>query len=422
MMRNKYFAILPLAILGIFAFSLVANPLNYALAQQEGDGRGDEVEVAVEGTEAGEGNKTRVKTEKIIEIMVKAEDHIRAVFARLEDRGVEIPDAVKESFGRGLNISESAVLAFNEGRVEEAGESAIAAMNEFKESMRLLKGANVTASAPAPRGIEQAINRTRIFIERLEGITEKAEEQGYNTTDIRARIDRAKTILDNATELLNEGEVNEAAKKIGEAKRAVTGLIGELNRISKAEKSRRINEFVDKALERLTDIEEKAEELLPPQAAEKVKAAIERAKAHLNQTRNLVEQKRIGNAIDALEDMIGDAEESHNELSREMPAVAQRFEAAVSNIKNRLTILQNEVNRLNVTDTTVVKEMLVNASNLLQKASEDLRSGDLRAVSKTLKTLDKLIDNIEDSIKDPLKNLEEGRRNGPRGAERQGRR
>ncbi len=420
-MSNKYFGILSLAVLAIFAFSLVVNPLNYALAQQEGDEREEEVEVASESTEADDGNKTRIRTEKMIEIMEKAEAHVSEVFARMGDRGVEIPDAAKESFERGLNLSESAVLAFNEGQVEEAEEDAIAAMNEFKVSMRLLAGANVTASAPVARGLEQAINRTRIFIERLEGIAEKADIQGYNTTDIWARIDKANKILDNATELLDEGEVNLAARKIGEAKRVVTGLIGELNIITKAQKSKKMNDFVDKTLERLTDMEEKAEELLPPQASEKVIAAIERAKEHLNQTRVLMNQKRLENAMGELEDMMEEAEEGADELDREMPGVDKRLETAVSNIKEKLITLQNSVDTLNGTDTTIVQDMLDEARNLHALASEDLESGNFSAVNKIIKTVEKLIDNIDDALKNLQKSLEEGRRNGGRGAEQQGR-
>lgn len=408
MMVKRYLTILSLAVLIIFTSALIINPLNYALAQQGGE---DEEE-------------KHVGAEKIIEIMEKAARHIEAVFERLEDRGIEIPDAAKESFERGLALAESATQALSEGKIEEAEEDAITAMNEFKEAMRQLRGADVTASIPAQIGIEQAINRTKIFIERLEKIVEKAEEMGYNTTNIRARIGEAKTILEEATILLSEGEVEEAAKKLGEARRTIAGLIGELNRITKAEKSRKIEAFTEKALKRLTKIEEEAEELLPPQAAEKVKAAIEKAKAHIAQIKNLTKTKRLEHAVDEIEDMLNDIEEGDDQLEKEKPAVVQRLRATVTRITNILNGLQQRADRLgDVEGISEIQDMLAEARSLLQAALEELESGDPKSASKTLEKLSEMIDEIDDFIKDIVKKIgEERRENGGRGDERRGRR
>ncbi len=399
MMHKRLVIALPLAVLALFTLSLVSNPFNYALAQQQQVGAG--------ASRDDSNEDKRAKTaEQLTKILEKAEEHINSILQNLAAQNITVPAAAKASYESGLAHAKAAINALKENRTQDAENEITASMSDFKTALRQFKsGGNVTAAMPEATGIAQAINRSRVFIERLETILSNVNSTKYPISGIEAKIQNAKTILDNATALLQKGNVTEAAKKLGEAKRAISGLTGELNRISKSEKSEKIREFSDKALERLTDIEQKADELLPPQAAGKVRDALEQAKQHITQARDLADSKRLEQAVDKLEDMsdaaeAGDKEFDHG-FEQDTALVAQKVKAAIVNETKRLNALQQRVDALgNVKGAAKVREIIADAREMLQKASDKLASGDVQSAGKILKDLREHTEKITDWIKD----------------------
>ncbi|MCL4437243.1 MAG: hypothetical protein M1503_04155 [Thaumarchaeota archaeon] len=401
-MHKRLVTILPLAILALFALSLVSNPFNAAMAQQQHQSAAG----ASRDDNEAERAKTAVQLTKILE---KAEEHINGILQDLAAQNITVPAAAKASYESGLAHAEAAIKALKENRTQDAEREITASMSDFKTALSQFKdNSTVTAATPEENGISQAINRSRVFIERLETVVSNLNSTEYPVSDIKARIQSAKTILDNATVLLQRGNVTEAAKKLGEARRAISGLIGELNNISKDEKSKKIKEFSEKALERLTDIEQKADELLPPQAAGKVKAALEQAKQHITQARDLADNERLEQAVDKLEDMseaakAGDEEFDHG-FEQDKALVAQKIKTAIANETKRLDALQQRVDALgNVKGLAKVREIMDDARQMLQKASDKLASGDVQSAGKILKDLSDLTEKITDWIKDAVK-------------------
>ncbi len=397
-MNKRLATILPLAVLALFTLSIISNPVNYALAQQTQAG----------AKVSGDDNESeRAKTaEQLIQILEKAEEHINSTLQDLAAQNITVPAAAKASYENGLSHAEAAIKALNDNRTVDAENEITASMNDFKTALSQFKSnVNVTASSPEATGIAQAINRSKVFIERLETIVSNVNATKYPVSGIEAKIQNAKTILDNATALLEKGNITEAAHKLGEAKRAIAGVIGELNSISKAEKSEKIKEFSDKALERLTDIEQKADELLPPQAAGKVKAALEQAKQHITQARDLADSNSSERAVDKLEDMsraakVGDKEFDQG-LALDKSLVTQKVKAAIANETNRLDALQKRVDALgDVSGAAKVREVIADARQMLQRASDKLASGDVQSAGMILKDLSQLTENITDWIKD----------------------
>ena len=425
-MHKRLVTALPLAVLALFTLSLVSNPFNYALAQQQQAGAG------VSRDDNNEDKRAKT-AEQLTKILEKAEEHINRILQNLAAQNITVPAAAKASYESGLAHAEAAIKALKENRTQDAENEITASMSDFKTTLRQFKGSgNVTAATPEATGIAQAINRSRVFIERLETIISNVNSTKYPISGIEAKIQNAKTILDNATALLQKGNITEAAQKLGEAKRAISGLTGELNSISKDEKSEKIKEFSDKALERLTDIEQKADELLPPQAAGKVKDALEQAKQHITQARNLADSKRLEQAVDKLEDMSDAAEAGDKEFDRgfeqDKALVAPKVKAAIVNATKRLDALQQRVDALgNVKGAAKVREIIADARELLQKASDKLASGDVQSAGKILKDLGEQTEKITDWIKDTAKNnsaanVADNDDDDDRGNERRGRR
>ncbi len=398
-MNNRLVKILPLAVLAVFALSLVSNPFSFALAQQAGaeDSKPDE-------------DKRGKTAEQLIKILEKAQAHISALLQNFAAKNITVPEGAKASYESGLVHAEAALKALRENRTQDAEKEITASMSDFKTALSQFKNiGNVTAATPVATGIAQAINRSRIFLERLETVVANVNSTEYPVSGIEARIQTAKIILDNATALLQNGNVTEAAKKLGEAKRAIAGLTGELNKISKAEKSKKIKEFSDNALERLTDIQQRADELLPPQAAEKVRAVLEQAKQHIIQARNLADDKRLEQAVDKLEDMLKSTKAGDEEFDRGFEQgnsiVAQKVKTAILNETKRLDALQQRVNALgDFRGAAKIQEMIAVAKQMLQKASDKLASGDIQSAGRILTELYHLTDEITNWIKNTSKN------------------
>lgn len=399
-MHKHLVTALPLAVLALFTLSLVSSPFNYALAQQQ-----QQVGAGASRDDDNEGKRAKT-AEQLTKILEKAEEHINSILQNLAAQNITVPAAAKASYESGLAHAEAAIKALKENRTQDAENEITASMSDFKTALSQFKSSgNVTNATPEATGIAQAINRSRVFIERLETILSNVNSTKYPISGIEAKIQNAKTILDNATALLQKGNVTEAAQKLGEAKRAISGLTGELNRIGKSEKSEKIKEFSDKALERLTDIEQKADELLPPQAAGKVRDALEQAKRHITQARDLADSKSLEKAVEALEDMSDAAEEGDKEFDRgfeqDKALVAQKVKVAIVNETKRLDALQQRVDALgDVKGAAKVREIIADARETLQKASDKLASGDVQSAGKILRDLSEQTAKITNWIKD----------------------
>lgn len=404
-MHKRLAVILPLAVLALFTFSIVANPFTYALAQQTGakdstDKRDESVRTA----------------EQLIKILETAEAHINNTLTNLAGRNITVPAAVKEKYYDGLTHTEAAIQYLQENRTQDAEKEIMISMSDFKDALSQFKSNdnddNATTTTPIANGIGQAINRSRIFIDKLETIIQSVNSTEYPTAEIQSKIAQAKTILDNATILLKHGNVTEAANSLGDARRVIAGLNGDLNSITQSEKTKNIKQFADNALERLNGVESKANELLPPQAAATVKDAIDQAKQSITQALNLTDNKRLDQAVDKLEEMSKDAKDGDKKFDegfgQDKPVVTQKLEAAISTETNNLNVLQQQINALgNVTGVEKIREMLTEAKQMLQSATQKLSNGDLQSAGKILKNMDELTGKISESIKEIAKHSSE---------------
>ena len=355
-MESKYKLLTPMLILVVLLSSAVAAPFYTASAQNQ-RGVGGEVEATVE---------------KLLELMEKTERHIEATFQRLEERNVTMPEAAKERLAEGLAKAEAAIEAFRDGRVEDAGMMALDAMRDFRTALESLEDLDVIDRTPAGQGINQAVNRTLLFIDKLKSIMSKAEELGYNVTEFRERIREAEAHLANATRLAEEGSIPEAARELGRARRILAGLEGEIRRITKGEKVKKVERFAAKALKELEEIEAKVDELpIPPENAEAIKSALQNARHHIEQARASVDREELKDAIDELEEMA----EGVQKLEKEKPVKIAKLERKMEKLKQKIESIGVEV------DVSTAEALLKEAQGLIDQAKASLEAGDLEAIA-----------------------------------------
>jgi len=236
---------------------------------------------------------------------------------------------------------------------------------------------------------------------------------GYITGALEERIANANLTLNEALDLAGRGMVDDAAKKLGEARRIVAGLSGEINRIAKAEAARRVERFAENALRRLTELQNKTDELkIPPQAAAAVKSALENARGHIERAKRLAEEKNTGSAVKELEDMAREAKKGSDRLKEEFPAVSNRLKGVVKQMESRIESIERQISRLGRGDVAVANEKLREARDLLNQAVEDLEKGNVEAANKLIKKAMGLVDEVEDMFKELIRRQGEGERQG----------
>jgi len=382
----------------MFVFSMVAVPTNISLAQK---------------AERPDG---KVKTEILLNILEKAKERVSDIFKKLEERGITIPEEAKTNYETGLSMVEEAVKLRDEGKHREASEKAIEAMQMFKEAVKVVHeiapGKPVEAEVVAEKamGLRVAINRTYSFAERLEGLADKAESEGYNVTVVREEINETRTHLENALTALEDGDVDTAAKELAIARKTIGQAMGKFHKITKAFKAKMAEKFLEKAEERITELKERIKALpIPPFTKAKILRTLGMAEENIKRAKGLIKVKNFKDAINQLERFREKEEESFKALGEEKAEIAKilkeigKLERTISSFEERIKTL-----KLLGVDVSEVETPLKNAKNLVKEALTQIKLGNNKVAKEALDKAEETIDNVEDILEQVEEEAEEG--------------
>ncbi len=188
-----------------------------------------QVYVEAEG-ETAEGSFTVVSAlntlaENLINIANRSRGEVEAMLDQLSQAGVEIPEEAMEGYETALTALEEALKALEEGELDSAIEEAMEALKHFKEALQHLSEEvpppPAEAAAEEIRGLRVAIERAYEFAERVRDLAEKLEE-GYEVGEALSLLEEAEAHLAEAERLLEEGDVDGAARELAWAR----GLLG----------------------------------------------------------------------------------------------------------------------------------------------------------------------------------------------------
>lgn len=240
---------------------------------------------------------TRQKTnlEKCVE---QLESSISRIEEFIEKRGISLPDDVMENLTKAKTLLENAKNLINEGKYDEAKECLKEAMKcvrivasyvckEVREEIREM------VQEKAAIGLEVAIQTHKKFIERLNNTVNSLEEMDTTVSDeIKNAIKESYEILNNALSMLKEGKINETARLLGESKRIIAGIIGQLNKLVKGKiEEARVAKEIGKHLRRMEeitrDIENKVAGRRREEAINHLKEVINKLNESLNKLNQL---------------------------------------------------------------------------------------------------------------------------------------
>ena len=391
-----------LPVLTILIISVMVCPLSIGLAQDTSEGDGQQV-----------------ATESLMRILERSRDRVNASFERLEDRGVTVPDASRENYSEGVEMTATALQLRDTGEYKPAREMALQAMQKFRvaflEIAEEMEETETPEEKVAVRATVQTAsrNRAQLYIEKLDNLADRAEELGYNVTEIRETLAKARSYINNATNLVETGDIEKAGGEVGKAISTAAKTMGQLQPIVKANKAKQAQKFLEKAEERLTKLEGKMEKLsdqVPPQAQQAINLTMERARERVREARTLLQAGDVEVAVGKLREMNRNTERSIEAFEGAKPGTAQnlatldKLEAKILALEDKLTTL--DAQGVNVTQIT---SKLEEAESLLTRATQNLQNEETMKASETIDQADELVNEAEEMLEQQEQQREQER-------------
>jgi tetratricopeptide (TPR) repeat protein len=268
---------------------------------------------------------TRQKTN--LENCVKQlESSIGRVEEFIKNRGISLPEDIKENLTRAKTLLENARSLISNGKYDEAKECLKEAMGcirivasyvcrEVREEIREM------VQEKAAIGLKVAIQTHRKFIEKLNNTVNSLEkisdEINEAINNVRNAINESNETLNEALIMLEEGRINETARLLGESKRLIAGIIGQLNKLVKGKiEEDRVAKEISKHLRRMEEITRDIE--------------------------NEVARRRREEAINHLKEVINKLNESLNKLNQlkkhlgEKGKIIKGIDEAISKMREKI--------------------------------------------------------------------------------------
>jgi tetratricopeptide (TPR) repeat protein len=271
----------------------------------------------------------RQKSETLIRILENDNASILLVFSRFETQNISVPQTAETAYNEGLAQAKNAVSFMNQENYDKANIEAVDAMQKFEDTLNLLEivlpveptVAEVTAKAVIL--LKANMTRTLEQVERLENLTIKAGNAGYNTLKIEnslSEIKRLKRHLDNATRELSSRNLDGAIEELSLAKTLLGDLKEPFSSLTNFVTELNTATYLQKAEIRVSEVKTNItlSATLTSEAKEEAINALNKSELSLSNARDLLDDSNIDEAIEELEE----AKKWEEESSRVIAAVA----------------------------------------------------------------------------------------------------
>ena len=349
---------------------------------------------------------------KLLGLLERARERLHTVLATVEERkGEPLPDVVWAHYDAALTRAREAVQLRNEARYEEAKEKALEAMHRLRQGMLDVaddfedvqtEGERTTYRA---RGIEDAVERVRLRIERLEQIAENAETRGMNASRIRERLGNVTGLLSRIRTRIEAGDINEAAQEMNMSQRRFGEAMAALKPVIDTYKANQARSFLDKIEEHLSTTLEMINSTISElhiqvqtkaMIMEQIEQTIQTAQNKISQARERLQAGDIDNAMPNL-----------GELRDIVPGLMTQLRGSLAQLKPGFGYALENVHRYEVIldvleeNAEALEEKGVDTSELEAKIQElyDLILKTIAEVKED-RDVEELLNQIQDLIED----------------------
>ena len=258
------------------------------------------------------------QAEQMLKMAEKARVRVDAIFELAQQKNLTISANSTTARNEGNTLLAQAQATYNAGNYTQSMQLSFSAMHQYRIAiaplLTLLDEEDLDIG-PINLRLREAIRLREEYLLRVRLILDRAQAAGFNVTNIENRLRTAEMHLNNATNLLNQGNVDAAAQELGRVRSSFAGVMDDLQHLAKEQNRRRIGNFVDGQGHLLRNLERSIE-----QAEQRglnvtdARANIEEAIQSLEEAESLVEQGNIDEAVTKMKDARREAHDAQQEL------------------------------------------------------------------------------------------------------------
>jgi hypothetical protein len=245
----------------------------------------------------------------LLEIVEVANASVKETFDEIESSGILLPDDASKLYQEGLLLAGEASDLMTSGDYAGASSAAVAALERFKNALRIVYGilpkTPDEAEAIAERiiSLKVAVNRTYEYVKRLEQLITNAQNVGHNCTTLRKLVHEAEIRLENAFNDLDGLRVERASGELASAKALLNMSLVLYRRLRDDVKLAKTEVFLVEAEKRFPALSANVTALsqrLPEQEKNAAVTALDKAHISLRNARVFIETAKIDQTLDEL--------------------------------------------------------------------------------------------------------------------------
>jgi hypothetical protein len=244
----------------------------------------------------------REKTEELFSILQGSNATVAEIFRQFKADGKTIPQASLDEYDQALVLAEESRTLLQAGNYSAADGKIIEALQKFKEALRIVYTTFPDQPTETETAIEKAvqlessINRYNEQLARIENLTRLASAAGYNTTNLEAKVQTVRSLLETATSNVDQKRFDAASENLAETKSLIGSTASFFNNLASDLKIERIATYINQTQERLNAIRVQATSLSNTASL----AALANAETSLNNAKEYLAEQRINETLTAL--------------------------------------------------------------------------------------------------------------------------
>lgn len=285
-------------------------------------------------TLAQSNQEQKQKAETLLNILGTVNASVTEAKDRLTNQNIPVPQAAITSYNEGVAHAEEAANLMNTQHYAAASAEAVEAMQKFKDALLTLQDASPTEPTETEATAENVINlranitRAYEYVERLENLTAKARTAGYNITALATiddKISLAKEHLENATDELDELNLDGATQQLQDTKIVLEELKNVYNRLVNSVKLANTRRYLEEIAVRITKTRDNVTNsaALSQQNKTNALSALDNSESSLEDAQNFIDENMVDDAIKELEEAKKWEDESRNYLPPSLAATDQ---------------------------------------------------------------------------------------------------
>lgn len=281
--------------------------------------------------------------------------------------------------------------------------------------------------APDGEGLENALERARLYLEKVKETLGRLVEEYENNTTVKDYIAKAgeallaaEQHLDDAAEALEEGDMRTAARHLAAARNIMGRLKGFVNSVIKRHKAAKAEKFMEQAVARFQGLRKKIESLegnLTLTGAQKVKNALTQAAGRMNGFKSRLSNEDLDDVLEDLQSLVDEVDDELDDIDGDEVSKALKGANA---LEARLRVLRQTQARLTrkYGNATEVNGGLGDVEALVEEILEKVEAGRPQNAQDVLKTAKELAKQAQkryrEAVKAQAKSVGRGNQNSKR--------